>query len=1551
MAGNVVNVGVLVKTTGLKEGVDQSAQFATNMERVNAAASRASKAIVASSKAAKSASNASGAPTGISSVTDKEYAKVRGGVGTGAAGRDFAKQSQGLGGVVGLYATFAANIFAVGAAFEALNKAAAAERLAKATEMMSVQVGVNLKGVSKNLIEASGHALSFQDAMQFTNIGTSAGLAGKQIESLTKIARGAASALGRDVNDSIRRIIQGTAKQEQEILDELGIFVKSKIAFDKYAQQIGVKVDDLTGRQRTQAYANEVERLGTKWKEFAEIDDPFSRFTATGKNALNELLAGVNSVFKPILSFLSESKSGIQAIIALVTITLTKRALPELGGLFNNIFNYDKQLAATKAQEILADVRATRQALAKEMLATKAELDSISKAPIMSKESLVGAVGALGATKGNKKTPGIAGISTERLTTSLLGSDSNPKDLALLKSKEVVETRILTVLNAQVASKASSIEIQEAYIKSLVSQGVIEQGSSAKSLILSNKSKDIASKIYNISSAQIGNEAKKIALAETLVALKKEEAYQAEREVKAEQSTEKGSSVIPRKSIEAFKVAGTSMSSTAAGASATANTALTASTVASTVATQAHTLATNNEAAALAKSTAAAEIKTVANANLKISANLAAEGAQNITNAFGAGFSLAGLWNGIKQTGIEMKTQYLQMKANTLGLGQLSAAQGMAAKSQWILSASWIAGSGAAKALGMGIKGLMGALNMLLMPLMVLMTVWTLFGDKLSALLPDSVQAALGIGKVGEAAKAAEEKQKAYNDSLEVSTKNLAMLADMKASGKIENLAEEADLEERIARGLKERISLITQAAEAAKAESEANKRRAEDVKKWGKDFSEAALNARELANVLELANQPELAKQAKDIANEYNILNTNFRNGIIDKEEYAKRLDIIKKKEDENLKASSLAAEQRSSSASKASASLISMEAALEKVAAANKKLGNATQGLKSGEAVDFYNNFSNILDKTGNSATGVASMFGILGTAIAAGGKTAALAIPIMAELAAVYRGLIEANVGPQLVQSTLSTYIKQVIDPQVKALSNSVDTGKPKDGGKIKEYAEEAKAGFRSIENEIKNTKLQQLFLDKQFANTSALQKRNDSLLGYQSAETNALEKSNELRKNEAELLTAVNNAHLTLRKTLDSKTRSSEEKSSAIKDYAENVNLAAATKDSADQNAELTYQANSTTTALGALTKSYELLDLQQANSAAQRIGNFDLAEREIELRNELAGLSEAEIVRESYAATLRKATFDQTEASLQAQEEYNKAVNKVALSGATDNNIAKETIRLMAIREEKLVGLAIKYNLTREAAEQLLAAENQKLADKSDWTKGAIDGLKEYEKSAMDVAGNTQQMFSKAFKGMEDALTDFVMTGKLDFASLANSIIADMVRIAIQQSITGPLAKMAMAFFAADGAAFSTGGVKAMAKGGAYEQGTQAFAKGGTFTNSIVSSPTLFKFAQGTGLMGEAGPEAIMPLKRDSNGTLGVRANVQQSKPANVTINIVESAEKAGTQERRTDNGTDMITIFVEKVKSAIASDISRGRGAVPGALSKTYGLNRVAGAY
>ena len=62
-----------------------------------------------------------------------------------------------------------------------------------------------------------------------------------------------------------------------------------------------------------------------------------------------------------------------------------------------------------------------------------------------------------------------------------------------------------------------------------------------------------------------------------------------------------------------------------------------------------------------------------------------------------------------------------------------------------------------------------------------------------------------------------------------------------------------------------------------------------------------------------------------------------------------------------------------------------------------------------------------------------------------------------------------------------------------------------------------------------------------------------------------------------------------------------------------------------------------------------------------------------------------------------------------------------------------------------------------------------------------------------------------------------------------------------------------------------------------AKGGQFGAGVTPFASGGSFqTNSILSSPTLFKFAKGLGVAGEAGPEAVMPLARDSQGRLGVR---------------------------------------------------------------------------
>lgn len=78
----------------------------------------------------------------------------------------------------------------------------------------------------------------------------------------------------------------------------------------------------------------------------------------------------------------------------------------------------------------------------------------------------------------------------------------------------------------------------------------------------------------------------------------------------------------------------------------------------------------------------------------------------------------------------------------------------------------------------------------------------------------------------------------------------------------------------------------------------------------------------------------------------------------------------------------------------------------------------------------------------------------------------------------------------------------------------------------------------------------------------------------------------------------------------------------------------------------------------------------------------------------------------------------------------------------------------------------------------------------------------------------------------------------------------------------------------------------TGLFSGFAKGGAFSSGrVRAFAKGG-----VVSGPTTFPMRGGAGLMGEAGPEAIMPLTRGADGSLGVKAEAGRNA-GNITINI------------------------------------------------------------
>lgn len=275
---------------------------------------------------------------------------------------------------------------------------------------------------------------------------------------------------------------------------------------------------------------------------------------------------------------------------------------------------------------------------------------------------------------------------------------------------------------------------------------------------------------------------------------------------------------------------------------------------------------------------------------------------------------------------------------------------------------------------------------------------------------------------------------------------------------------------------------------------------------------------------------------------------------------------------------------------------------------------------------------------------------------------------------------------------------------------------------------------------------------------------------------------------------------------------------------------------------------------------------------EADRVAEEMKKRAQAYEEARIAAELYIQTEAERYRrELQGVGMGKQWRDRNAAENQINDKYQKDRERLQSELRTDKLTQEEYSKHLAIVESTHAqALALERNFWAE-----------KLKLQANWEVGASEALQNYADQVANVAQSTEQMFTNAFKGMEDALVQFVKTGKLDFKSLADSIISDMIRIAIQQSITGPLANWAGGLFSgmAGGDIFFGN-----ALGGVYNSpGLSAYS------GQIVSKPTLFPFAKGTGLMGEAGPEAILPLKRGPGGYLGVRAD---GGGGDTTVNIV-----------------------------------------------------------
>lgn len=181
----------------------------------------------------------------------------------------------------------------------------------------------------------------------------------------------------------------------------------------------------------------------------------------------------------------------------------------------------------------------------------------------------------------------------------------------------------------------------------------------------------------------------------------------------------------------------------------------------------------------------------------------------------------------------------------------------------------------------------------------------------------------------------------------------------------------------------------------------------------------------------------------------------------------------------------------------------------------------------------------------------------------------------------------------------------------------------------------------------------------------------------------------------------------------------------------------------------------------------------------------------------------------------------------------------------------------------------------------------------------------------------------------AFDRMEVDLLDFSKSAKDIAKDLVTSLLADFARLQLKQALQ-PLMQQ--------GADLMKKGVESLitsfasADGSVWNQGLRMFQNGG-----VVDSPTGFSYAGGgRGVMGEAGPEAIMPLKRGSDGKLGVG-----TAPVEVNVYNNGSNTKTRTEQSTNSRGEQQINVIVEDMVEA-----SLGGGRFDSVLSKSFAIQR-----
>mgnify|MGYP003134691966 FL=1 len=312
-----------------------------------------------------------------------------------------------------------------------------------------------------------------------------------------------------------------------------------------------------------------------------------------------------------------------------------------------------------------------------------------------------------------------------------------------------------------------------------------------------------------------------------------------------------------------------------------------------------------------------------------------------------------------------------------------------------------------------------------------------------------------------------------------------------------------------------------------------------------------------------------------------------------------------------------------------------------------------------------------------------------------------------------------------------------------------------------------------------------------------------------------------------------------------------------------------------------------------------------LDLRRQIREAQEAGNksaasqyqldLDILLAKQETEDAIKRTNDIEIARFNFRQRERDIAREGAEAEQRKADAEAERVDKIEQARILAGEITQEEYDRAKVLKEMEVLL--------KDMPKLLEKIKKKLNEIDTPLKKFKDGLKKVFEEAINLKDALAIKGVEAVNKFGDAFADFVATGKSSFKELTASILQDLARIfaraalfkslslipgvgdflgfkngGVVEGVTPPTTMPdAVSLMAANGMAFANNKIVPYARGG------------------IVKKPTLFPMANGVGLMGEAGPEAIMPLRRGPNGKLGVESS---GSIGNVVVNVDASGSSA-----------------------------------------------------